>query len=97
MGESKHNGPWKTAGSDAVWGTTQIIERADGSGFTANCTADEARLIAATPELLEQARLFEKVIEYQIRVSEKKGDDEGARLQSFTLHQLREVLVKAGA
>lgn len=54
-----------------------------------------AHLIAAAPELFEQVLLLEKTIEYQIRVANAKGDDEGARLQAFTLHLVREVLAKA--
>lgn len=54
-----------------------------------------AHLIAAAPELLELAKLLARTVEYEIRRDEKKGDDEGARLKSMTLHQVREVIAKA--
>jgi hypothetical protein len=58
---------------------------------------DTAKRINLHDELVEQVRLFGRVIEYNIKVAEKKGDDEGARLQSFTLHQVRELLAKVDA
>ena len=36
-----------------------------------------ARLIAAAPELLEQTKLFERCLVYEIKRSEAAGDDEG--------------------
>lgn len=54
-----------------------------------------ARLIAAAPDLYEQVKLFVRCIEYNIRVAETKGDDEGARLQSFTLAMAQAALAKA--
>jgi hypothetical protein len=54
-----------------------------------------AHLISAAPELLEQTQLLVRCLEYEIRVSEKNGDDEGARLKSFTLAQARAVVAKA--
>jgi hypothetical protein len=54
-----------------------------------------ANLIAAAPDLYEQVKLFVRCIEYNIRVAETKGDDEGARLQSFTLAMANDVLAKA--
>lgn len=94
--EAKHT-PWAMVGREGAYTGECLIERADGSGFAVTCTDDEARLIAAAPELLEQAKLFERCIIYEIGVAEKRDDDEGARLKSLTLHLLREVLAKAGA
>lgn len=45
-------------------------------------------------DLLEQVKLFERCIEYQIRVAKNAGDDEGARLQGFTLHLVRETIAR---
>lgn len=49
----------------------------------------------ALPDLYEQVELFVNCIEYEIRVAESKGDDEGARLKSLTLFNARAALSKA--
>jgi hypothetical protein len=56
-----------------------------------------ALLIAAAPELLEMAKLFEKSVEYQIRVArtDAGSDEEGARLKTITLNLIREAISKA--
>lgn len=54
-----------------------------------------ARLIAAAPELLEQAELLERVLVYEIKKSERAGDDEGANLKTYTLHMCRSAIAKA--
>lgn len=46
-------------------------------------------------ELVEQVELFVRCIEYEIRVSRSKGDDEGANLKELTLHFARAALQKA--
>lgn len=43
---------------------------------------DELKRQAAA--LLEQARLFERCLAYDIRGAERSGDDEGANLKNFT-------------
>lgn len=58
------------------------------------CRAN-ACLIAAAPELLDHAVLFERTIIYEIAKSEKAGDDEGARLATVTLNLLRATIAKA--
>lgn len=45
--------------------------------------------------LVEQVALFVRCLEYEIRVSEGRGDDEGARLKSMTLAIAREALARA--
>jgi hypothetical protein len=52
-------------------------------------------LWTAAAEMLEQLDLFICCLEYEIRVSENKGDDEGARLKSLTLSIARSVAAKA--
>jgi hypothetical protein len=56
-----------------------------------------AFLIAAGPELLEMAKLFEKSVEYQIRVArtDARSDEEGARLMTITLNLVRDAIAKA--
>lgn len=48
-------------------------------------------------ELLATARWFAQTVEYYILVDKKKGDDEGARLKSVTLHMIKETIAKAEA
>lgn len=62
--------------------------------FSKSPSDADARLMIAAPDLFEMALLLERSIEYQIRVATADGDDEGARLQSFTLHMVREVIAK---
>ena len=45
--------------------------------------------------LLECAELLARQLEYEIRKDDKSGDDEGARLNSLTLHMVREAIKKA--
>lgn len=52
-------------------------------------------LWSAAAEMLEQLDLFIRCLEYEIRVSNNKGDDEGARLKSMTLAIARSVAAKA--
>jgi hypothetical protein len=52
------------------------------------------RLIAAAPELLDLAKLLERSLVYEIRKSEKEGDDEGARMKMLTLAEVRRVISK---
>lgn len=54
-----------------------------------------AHLIAAAPDLLEQTKLLERALLYEIKKSENDGDNEGARLKGVTLGIVREVLAKA--
>ncbi len=63
--------------------------------------ADEAlanaALIAAAPQLLAMTKLFASSIEYEMRRSEKDGDDEGARLKRLTLNIVLAAITKAEA
>jgi hypothetical protein len=106
--ETKHtSGPWTVSKSP----DDMIVCDSEG-GSIADCappgpwmTLAEARANAAFivtacnshADLLEQVKLFEKSVEYQIRVATSKGDDEGARLMGFTLHLVRESIAKASA
>ena len=45
-------------------------------------------------ELLEHTKLFERCLVYEIRKSEKEGDDEGANLKSLTLAMVRDTLAR---
>lgn len=102
--ETKHTaGPWRftngivprisTPNGQSICGMHKRgIQKGDFSQeeFEAN-----GHLIKAAPDLLGQALRFEKSLEYQINVYVKKGDDEGAKLLSFTLIYLRETIAKA--
>ncbi len=80
-------GPWHANGTKvSTWETQDEIdfhgdEVIAETGFNAN-----ARLIAAAPELLEQCKLFEKVLTHLIN-----SGDSGADLER---DKLREVLAK---
>lgn len=54
-----------------------------------------ANLTIAAPDLLRLARLLHAVTEYQIRRYEAEGDDEGANMTRFTLHDVNTVIAKA--
>jgi hypothetical protein len=47
-----------------------------------------ARLHKSNDALVEMATPFRANVEYEIRRSEKEGDDEGARMKTFTLSQI---------
>lgn len=67
-----------------------------GSPVTTNLLCAEiARLNIAQEALLEQMKLFESVVEYEIRKSEREGDTEGARLKTLTLNLIRDAVSKA--
>ena len=51
--------------------------------------------LRAAPALVEMAKLFERSIVYEIKRSERDGDDEGARLKSFTLAEVRAAIAAA--
>jgi hypothetical protein len=42
--------------------------------------------------LVSLAQLFEQAVEYQIKVDLANGDDEGARMKTATLNQIRTAL-----
>lgn len=101
-------GPWIVGDGEDVWDTLPNGEpgipmfRADvgssrswGRKITRTELLANARLIAVAPKLYAQVELFARVIEYNIRVAMRKGDDEGARLQSFTLAMTRAILAEA--
>lgn len=52
-------------------------------------------LLAAAPELLTLAKTFAATVEYYIRVDEKSGDAEGARMKAMTLHLANALISKA--
>ncbi|GHE72130.1 hypothetical protein GCM10019059_34650 [Camelimonas fluminis] len=54
-----------------------------------------ANALAINAELLDQARLFQKTIEYYIRRNESDGDHEGARMKLLTLYFLQKVIARA--
>lgn len=61
-------------------------------------TANAALIVQAVnahDDLVTQVRLFERCVVYEIKKSEQEGDDEGARLKSFTLALIRDTLAKA--
>ena len=82
-------GPWQVSYIDGVEDSLMVGGGDDGSDIVADIRdRDEAnaRLIAAAPELLEQCKLFEKVLRACIMAG-----DSGAELE---LDKLREVLAK---
>jgi hypothetical protein len=56
-----------------------------------------ARLAAAAPALLSLVKLFERSLVYYIRKDRSDGDEEGARMKTATLNQVRAALSKAKA
>ncbi len=67
----------------------------EGDGFSLQFSEGNARLIAAAPDLLKLAKLLERSLVYEIKKSDREGDEEGARLKFFTLAEVREVIAKA--
>jgi hypothetical protein len=87
--------PWRVVDGYRVeaegFGLIAAVRGADGDPeVRAN-----AYVISAAPDLYGQTKLLERCIEHQIAVAKGKGDDEGARLQTLTLHVCREALAKA--
>ena len=70
------------AGSGSGYQQIAVTEKRLGKARRARV----GRLIAAAPDLLELAKLFEKSIRYQIQVVGKRGDHEGARMMTVTLN-----------
>lgn len=66
------------------------ITRVIGSVDIAN-----AHLIAAAPELLDLAKLFERVANHEVKLAVAAGDSEAANLRGLTLAQVRAVIAKA--
>lgn len=54
-----------------------------------------AKLFAAAPELLDQAELFARTLEYLIKRDRNNGDEEGANLKTTTLYILNQVIQNA--
>lgn len=84
-------GPWEKATIGIGTNSKQVVWLGEKTGRRIQVIStgrDEAnaRLIAATPELLEQCKLFEKVLTYLIN-----SGDSGADLER---DKLREVLAK---
>jgi hypothetical protein len=72
-----------------------LYERGGYSQGAFSIMEANAALIVAAPDLLEMTKLLERSLVYEIKKSEREGDDEGARLKSFTLAQCRAVINKA--
>jgi hypothetical protein len=66
-----------------------------GVGSTERHQTGNGCLFAAAYQLLEQAKLFERCLAYEIRRKAAAGDDEGARLTHMTLLLLRDVIAQA--
>lgn len=104
---SKHTpGPWPwkyTSDGKRIVIGEGLVEGPNGyevaEVYSDDCPAEiaeaNARLISAAPELLEQCKLFERCLVYEIAGSERKGDDEGARLKGLTLAMLRAAIAAA--
>ena len=99
MSEAKHTpGPWSVAERLGfgwlIHPNVAVAYGGEGSG-----KQDEgehnARLIAAAPDLLTSVKLFRDTIEYLIKADRVAGDDEGARLKSFTLEDVKDLIAKA--
>lgn len=58
-------------------------------------TLGDACLFAAAADLLEQAKLFVRTIDYQVKKDTAAGDDEGARLKTATRNIVQAVIDKA--
>lgn len=93
-------GPW------AYERTSGAIYYADGdvepviAGINQDGTSEkqadaDGYLIAASPDLYGVAELFKQSLEYMIARDERDGDDEGARLKTATLREVRAALTKA--
>ena len=87
-------GPWQLSCIDGVEDSLMVGGGDDGSDIVADIRdRDEAnaRLIAAAPEMLEQCKLFEKVLNYYY------GTDKNTAISAIANEnrdKLREVLAK---
>jgi len=92
-------GPWAVKGlnENLVYAKDGFVADVHGGtkGSASTVAKANAHLIAAAPELLAHVKLLEKTIEYEIRRSKAEGDDEGARLKTFTLYLVRDSIAKA--
>lgn len=94
-------GPWRyDVESEAVFYDDGVV--CPNITFLSDNTSGERNLadgtlMAAAPDLFELAKLFARSIEYEIKRSEKNGDDEGARLKTITLNLVLETIAKASA
>jgi hypothetical protein len=80
-------GPWQISCIDGIEDSLMVGGGDDGSDIVADIRDEaNARLIAAAPELLEQCKLFEKVLTHLIN-----SGDSGADLER---DKLREILAK---
>jgi len=66
-------GPWHEYQSEKV--THKFIASKCGESIAKHVPNVNARLIAAAPELLEQCKLFEKLLTYQIIMESHSGAD----------------------
>lgn len=87
-------GPW-WADEFYVYAGSDCIGMCDTDNGSDARYAANALLMAAAPDLLEMAKLFERCVEYEIRRSRKDGDEEGARLKTVTLNLIRNAIAKA--
>lgn len=90
--ETHSPGPWMIADdrSGYVLGSG-VSTLAVARGYTdAN-----VRLIAAAPDLLELAKLFERSVLHYIALDMHIGDEEGARMKTVTLNMVRAVIARA--
>lgn len=100
----KHTpGPWEAklscVGTQMVMANGPSFDHRIGQ-FGPNGTASaqqkaNAKLAAAAPELLEQAELFARTLEYYIKRDTINKDEEGANMKRVTLHVLNKVIRKA--
>ena len=88
------NTPWTATFDDDEWGLWSVID-CKGELVFFGMNEAVAKLLAAAPDLLEQTKLLERSLLYQISVNSSDGDDEGARLKTGTLHFVRKAIAKA--
>ncbi|GAA0623504.1 hypothetical protein TH4_18680 [Thalassospira tepidiphila MCCC 1A03514] len=85
--------PSDPSGVDQGYQNAEFIR---GCFIVANQTGlTPKQLLEQRDELLSSVKLFRDTIEYLIKADRVAGDDEGARLKSFTLESVEELIAKA--